>query len=211
MTNINNSKLFNFPKLDINNIVLKPDWLGIIDWTKGSNVLNKTKNIDNINNKDNLDNINNTDNKYNLDNINNTDNLDNVDNVDNVENTNNMWGYYKFPYYNETVEFIKKYAINNTSQYNQNINENILENNYNRFNIKKQKKVLPPAVLYSIAKEKEIDFINKQLLKNANKDKLNNINNDNDNDNYSETSDNINIDIDICNMYSEFEIESFYE
>jgi hypothetical protein len=210
-------KLFTFPKLDINNIILKPSWINKIDWTKGCIVI-KNKINDKINNNNIIDRIDNIDNIDNINNINNINNEDNGNNlIDNALNNSCIkWGYYEFPYYNETVEFIKNNSIYNKSQINQYSNDekkidNIkdvssLEYDYNRFNIKKKnKRILPPPILYSISKEKEIELINQQLLKNLKKNK-NNDKDDNNDDNYnSDISDNLNI----FTNYSDVEFDNY--
>jgi len=86
-------KLFTFPKLDSNNIILKPSWINKIDWTKGCIVIKEKNNkiYDKINNK-----FNNNINNNIIDNIDSVDNKNNL--VDNtVDNSCNVWGYYEFP------------------------------------------------------------------------------------------------------------------
>ena len=94
--------------MDYNNIVLKPSWLGIMNWSKGyyinksNNILNDNVPIFNLlNNSNDIENVddNTTGNTGNTDNT--TDNK-----IINKINFDNMLGYY-----NETKDYIKTNAV----------------------------------------------------------------------------------------------------
>ena len=183
--------------MDYNNIVLKPSWLGIIDWKKGyynnkpntilkNNTLNINKlNINKLNNY-------NDDNIKNVNDDNTTDTTDTIDTIDTINNNiiNNINFDNMLGYYNETKEYIKNNAVfikpqnqnfyskefellNNSRIGNTTLIKDVfydIDEDFSMFNIQRKKKKNTKFIIPKIFEDiKNINNNNNNNNKNKNK------------------------------------------
>ena len=197
-----------------NSIVLKPSWLGIMDWRKGyynnksNNTSNNESNINKIiNNKDKI----NSNNDYYIDNDNDNDidSLNDIDKVDNNKKTINNVSLNNFPYYNENAEYIKTNAVfikpqiqnfyakefellNNLKTINKPIIKEVLcyddDDDFSMYNLQRKKQKKPKFIISKIFEDiKDLKNNKSTINSNNNITNENNINHINKSEIYSES------------------------
>ena len=208
-----------------NNIILKPSWLGVMDWSKGyyNNTSHNTLNINKIvtikdKDKSEID----SDNNIDIDNYYDNYNVDkDKDNVGGNNKSINNINLNNFPYYNENAEYIKTNAVfikpqiknfyakefellNSLKLSNKPLIKDVLlyddyddDDDFSMYNLQRKKQKKKKFIISKIFDDLK-DIKNNKLNLNSNNDNTNEINANQNNLNHNKKSE----------IYSESDISS---